>query len=160
MKNLIHIYSSAWFKSERLAIEKYGLNAFLTQEFNELFREFGAKESRKLKELGIVSGTDIDSIIRGLQFSHWALFEKIKLTKLSNNAAKMGTIGCTRQKYAKKKWGTEYPCKGLNFSLESRIGFVNSINPEAKVECNFCPPDSKRQNIPDNVSCEWIISVP
>ena len=81
MKNLVHVYSSAWFKSEKLAIEKYGLDAFLNEDFNMLFREFGAKESKKLVELGIISRNDIDSIIMGLQLSHWALFENVELEK-------------------------------------------------------------------------------
>ncbi len=160
MKNLIHVYSSAWFKSERLALEKYGPTAFLSEDFNKLFRKFGADEARKLTELSIVQGSDIDSIIKGLQLSHWALFERIELNKISGTTLRMRTINCSRQKYAHAKWGSEYSCKALSFSTESRIGYVRALNPEAEVECNYSPPDSRPENIPKNVSCEWIIRIP
>lgn len=161
MKNLVYVYSSAWFKSEKIVMEKYGLDATLSEEFTQLFREFGSKESSKLVELSIVSGTGADSIVKGLQLSHWALFENIELTKLSDNMVRMRTIDCTRQRYAKKIWGTEYPCKDLIFSHEARIGFVKAINPKAEVRCSFCPPDDPRpKSIPENVSCEWIITIP
>ena len=160
MKNLVNTYSWAWLQSELVATEKYGLDNVLEGEFNEFFREFGTKEGRKLVELSIVSGTDVDSIIKGLRHSHWALFENIQLTKLSDSAVSMRAINCSRQRYIKAKLGTEYPCKSLHFSAESRTGFVKAINPKAEVKCGFCPPDPRPKGIPENVSCEWIISIP
>jgi len=160
MKNLVNTYSWGWLNSQLVATEKYGLDALLDEDFTEFFRDFGSKQSRKLVELSIVSGTDIDSIIKGLQLSHWALFENIELTKLSDNIVRMRTIDCSRQRYIRTTWGTEYPCKNLKFSSESRIGFVKEINPRAEVKCSFCPPDPRPKDIPVNVSCEWIISIP
>jgi hypothetical protein len=160
MKNLVHVYSSAWFKSERLAIEKYGSDAFLSKEFLDLFRNFGSKEANGLIELSVVSGTSIDSIIKAFQLSHWALFENIELTKLSDKIARMRTIDCSRQKYARRKWGTEYPCLNLAFSHESRKGFAQAINPQARVKCNFSPPNPRPQDISEHVSCEWTITIP
>ena len=160
MKTLAYAFNKAWLKSERLAIQKCGLDAFLGEEFNEVFQEFGSIQSKKLKELSIVSGTDVDSIIKALRLSQWALFEDIDLTKLSGSVIRMRTIGCSLQRYARKKWGTDYPCKNLDFSLEGRRGFVKAINPRAEVECNFCPPDPRPENISMNVSCEWFISIP
>ncbi|UCH31957.1 MAG: hypothetical protein JSV05_00740 [Candidatus Bathyarchaeota archaeon] len=159
MKNLVYVYSSAWFKSEKMVIERYGLEASLSEGFMELFRDFGAKEARRLVELELIGGTNIDSIIKGFKLSHWALFEDIKFRKLSDNIAIMRTIDCSRQKYAKSKWGTEYPCKDLHFSLESRIGFAKAINPKAEVTCSFCPPDQRSKSIPENLSCQWTIKV-
>ncbi|MEM3726545.1 MAG: DUF6125 family protein [Candidatus Bathyarchaeia archaeon] len=159
MKNMVHVYSSAWFKSEWIAIEKVGMDAFLAEDFVELFKDFGFREAKILVERSIVSGKDADSIIKALSLSHWALFENITLEKLSNNAVRMRTIDCSRQKYAVKKLGAEYPCKNIGFSQESRLGFVKAINPLAEVKCVFCPPDPKPANVPKNVSCEWIISI-
>lgn len=154
MKNMVHVYSSAWFKSEYIAFEKFGMDGFLSQDFVKLFRDFGLKEAKMLVDLSIVSGKDADSIIKALSLSHWALFENITLEKLADNAVRMRTIDCSRQRYAKKKLGVEYPCKNLMFSLESRLGFVRAINPLAEVECVFCPPDPKPADVPQNVSCE------
>lgn len=145
MRNMVYVYSSAWFKSEWIASKEVGLEIFLSQDFIKLFREFGEKEARILVERSIVSGRDADSIIKALSLSHWALFEKIELKKISDNKVRMRTIDCTRQKYAIKKWGTEYPCKNLGFSKESRTGFVKVINPSAEVKCIFAhqTPDQK-----------------
>lgn len=41
MKNLAYAFNWGWLKSEQLGIEKYGLEAFLGEEFLQLFREFG-----------------------------------------------------------------------------------------------------------------------
>ncbi len=160
MKNFVLTYNWAWFKGMRMAIEKYGLDVFLNEEHTKLLREFGSRQSRKLVELSIVSGKDVDSIIKGLRLSYWALFEDVELTKLSDSVARMRTIDCSLQRNTKKKWGTEYPCKTLGFSLTIRTGFVKAINPKAEVKCNFSPPDPRPKNIPENVSCEWIISIP
>jgi hypothetical protein len=160
MKNMVFVYSSAWFKSERIIIEKFGVESLLSRDFIELFRDFGWKEAKVLVDLSIVSGKNADSIVKALGLSHWALFENITLEKLSDNAVKMRTIDCSRQKYAVKKCGVEYPCKDLKFSYESRLGFVRAINPSADVKCIFCPPDPKPAGTPQNVSCEWIIHIP
>jgi len=168
MKNLVFTYNWAWFKGMQEAIEKYGSDAFLKEErtellsliSTELLKEFGSRQSRKLVELSIVSGTDVDSIIKGLRFSYWALLENVELTKLSDSVARMRTIDCSLQRNARKKLGTEYPCKTFGFSLAARTGFVKAINPRAEVKCIFCPPDPRPKNIPENVSCEWIISIP
>ncbi len=160
MKNLAYTFNWGWLKSERLAIEKYGLDAFLGEEFLDIFREFGSRQSKRLMELSVISGTDSDSIIRGLKLSHWGLFEDIQLEKLSDNVVRMRTINCSLQTYSKRKFGTEYPCRHLHFALQSRTGFVKAINPKAKVKCNFSPPDPRPKNVPENVSCEWIITIP
>jgi hypothetical protein len=160
MKNLVYTFNWGWLKSERLAIEKCGLEAFLGEEFTRVFREFGSRQAKKLVKLSIISGTNVDSIIKGLQLSHWALFEEIELKKLSENTVRMRTIDCSLQRNTKKKWGMEYPCKTLGSSLAIRTGFVKAINPQAEVKCNFSPPDPRPKNIPENVSCEWIISIP
>ncbi|MGQ9641479.1 MAG: hypothetical protein ACUVUF_05055 [Candidatus Bathycorpusculaceae bacterium] len=105
MKNMVHVYSSAWFKSEYIAFEKFGMDGFLSQDFVELFRDFGLKGAKMLVDLSIVSGKDADSIIKALSLSHWALFENITLEKLADNTVIMRTIDCSRQRYAKKNWG-------------------------------------------------------
>ena len=159
LKTLAYAFNKSWLKTEKLAIQKFGLNAFIGEEFIKVFHEFGAIQSKKLKELSILSGTDIDSIIKGFKLSQWALFENIDLRKLSDNTVKMRTINCTLQRYTKAKWQTDYPCKDFGFSLEARRGFVKEINPKAEIKCSFSPPDPRPKDIPESVSCEWIITI-
>jgi len=160
LKNMVQVYSSAWFKSEWIAVKKFGIDGFQASEFAELFKEFGAREAKILVDLSIVSGKDANSIIKALNLSHWALFENITLEKLSNNTIRMRTINCSRQNYAMKRLGIEYPCKNIGFPYESRLGFVKAVNPSAEVQCVFCPPDPRPNETPKNVSCEWIIRIP
>jgi len=160
LKNMVQVYSSAWFKSEWIAVKKFGIEGFQASEFAELFKEFGAREAKILADLSIVSGKDANSIIKALNLSHWALFENITLEKLSNNTIRMRTINCSRQNYAMKKLGIEYPCKNIGFPYESRLGFVKAVNPSAEVQCIFCPPDPRPNETPKSVSCEWIIRIP
>ena len=160
LKNLAHVYSSAWFKSEKIVIEKYGLDTTLGGEFLQLFRDFGFREAKKLVDLDIIKGSDAGSIIKGLSLSHWVLFENIELEKISSRSVRMRTLACSRQRYAQNQWGSEYPCKNLDFSIESRIGFVKAINPRAEVKCVFCPPDPKPKGVNKKISCEWLINIP
>lgn len=161
MKNMVYTFNWAWLKSEREVIEEYGLDpAVLGEQFIELFREFGSRQSRKLVKLSIVSGTNSDSVIKALQLSHCSLFENVELNKLSHNIVRMRTIDCSLQRNSITKWGMKHPCKNLHFSLEWRTGFVREINPRAEVKCSYCPPDPRPENVPENVSCEWIISTP
>ncbi|MEM2975659.1 MAG: DUF6125 family protein [Candidatus Bathyarchaeia archaeon] len=160
LKNMVLVYSSSWFKSEWIAVKKFGIENFQGKEFSELFKEFGAREAKILVERSIVTGKDADSIIKALKLSHWALFENITLKKLSVNMVRMRTIGCSRQKYAIKKLGAPYPCRDIGFPYESRLGFVKTINPSAEVERIYCPPDERPIRLPENVSCEWIIRIP
>jgi hypothetical protein len=160
LRNMVQVYSSAWFKSEWIAVKRFGIDGFQGSEFAELFKEFGAREAKILVELSIVSGKDADSIIKALNLSHWALFENITLEKLSRNTVRMRTINCSRQNYAMKRLGMEYPCKNIGFPYESRLGFVKAVNPSAEVQCVFCPPDIRPKETPEDVSCEWIIRIP
>jgi hypothetical protein len=159
LKNMVQVYSSAWFKSEWIAVKNFGFNCFQDSEFAELFKEFGAKEAKILVELSIVSGKNADSIIKALNLSHWALFENITLEKLSEHTIRMRTINCSRQSYTMKKFGKAYPCKVVGFPHESRLGFVKAINSSAEVWCVFCPPDPRPGSVPLEVSCEWIINI-
>lgn len=159
LKNMVQAYSSAWFKSEWIAVKKFGMDGFEGHEFAQLFKEFGAREAKILVELSIISGKNADSIIKALSLSHWALFEDITLEKLSNKTVRMRTINCSRQNYTLRKYKVAYPCKEIGFPYESRLGFVKAINPSAEVQCVFCPPDKRPTQTPENVSCEWIISI-
>jgi hypothetical protein len=161
MKNLVYTFNWAWIRSEMAIAEEYSLDAAaIGEQLTELFREFGSRQARKLVDLSIISGTDVDSIIKGFQFSHWSLFENIELTRLSDSVARMRTIDCSLQRNSRAKWGMAYPCKNIKFSSEWRIGFAKGINSKAEVKCSYCTPDPRSKDIPENVSCEWIIKIP
>lgn len=159
LKNMVLVYSSAWFKSEWIAVKKFGFESFQGQEFADLFKEFGSREAKILVEHSILTGKDADAIIKALKLSHWALFENITLEKVSGNIVRMRTINCSRQNYSMKKLGITYPCRDIGFPYESRLGFVKAINPSAEVERVFCPPDERPTGLPENISCEWVIRI-
>jgi len=69
----------------------------------------------------------------------------------------MRTIECSTQKAA-KRWGMEYYDCGHTGSF-ARNGFYQYLNKNAKVQRVFTPPEISPEGTPENVSCEWLISL-
>ena len=128
-----------------------------SNDFQKLSEAFGAYEAQRLDNTIDKKITGLDRVMQFLKYSHWSAFEDIELTKLSDKSLRMRTIGCTAQKAAKKRGMDCYDCsKG---SLRIRKGFFGRIDSTAQVVRIFTPPDKKPSEIPERVSCEWIISI-
>jgi hypothetical protein len=156
MRELLYSVSYAWHTTESFVRAKHPelLNSEAYLKVNE---DFGSSEANRLSKALGISGGKIDSLIQLLKHSHWAVFENIEVKKLAENSFRMRTIGCSSQKTA-KKWGMEYYDCRLQ-GLRARHGFFKAANKNAKVERIFSPPESRREGIPDNVSCEWLVSI-
>lgn len=131
--------------------------AYMSEEYYQLMEEYGLQEARRLvKALGFPR-EEIKDLARFLKYSHWAIFENIEIAELTANSLRMRTLDCSAQGAA-KRWGMEfYDCR--TGGLRIRSGFFKGINPKAKVQRIFTPPEARPEGTRAIVSCEWLVSL-
>jgi len=144
-----------WLRFEGFIQEK-APKVYGSEEYYQLFEDYGSEEARRLvKALGFPR-EEIKDLTRFLQYSHWAIFENIEIAELTANSFRMRTLDCSAQSAA-KKWGMEYyDCR--TGGLRIRSGFFKGINPKARVQRIFTPPEARPEGTRAIVSCEWLVS--
>jgi hypothetical protein len=145
-----------WLRFEGFIQEK-APEAYRSAEYYQLMEDYGSEEARRLvKALGFPR-EEIKDLTRFLKYSHWAIFENIKIAELTTNSFRMRTLDCSAQRAA-KRWGLEYyDCR--TGGLRIRSGFFKGINPKAKVQRIFSPPEARPEGRRAIVSCEWLVSL-
>lgn len=154
MTELLYSFNYTWFKTEEWVKSRYP-EGF--EEFASLCEDFGSYQARRLSQVLDISGGGIDPLIQLLKHSHWAVFENIEVEKLTEKSFKMRTTECSSQRAA-KRWGMEYYDCGPTATI-MRSAFFKEANPNAKVEQVFAPPEIGPEGTPENISCEWLISI-
>jgi len=145
-----------WLRYEGF-IQQEAPEIYGSEEYYQLFEDYGSEEARRLvKALGFPR-EKIKDLTRFLKYSHWAIFENIEIAELTANSFRMRTLDCSAQSAA-KKWGMEYyDCR--TGGLRIRSGFFKGINPKAKVQRIFTPPETGPESTRAIVSCEWLVSL-
>jgi len=156
MSELLYSFNYVWFMFEKFVKDKYP-DAFEGEEFQKLNEEFGQYEAKRVSRALDITTGGIEDLIRLVKHSHWAVFENIEITQLTEKSFRMRTIECSTQKAA-KRWGMDFYDCGLPASF-ARTGFYQYLNKNAKVQRVFTPPEISPKGTPENVSCEWLISL-
>ena len=156
MRELLYSFNYMWFVVEEW-VRKTPPDELNGEAFQEFSEQFGSYEAVRLARVSDPPEEAIDKIIYFLERSHWAVFEDIEITKISESELRMRTLGCTSQKAA-RKWGMEYYECG-QAGLRLREGFFKEISPEARVTRVFTPPGSRPGGCPEDASCEWQITI-
>ena len=106
-----------------------------------------AKSLQRMFKIG--ENVNIPTIMNLLRKTSWALDQPFKTIELSNKRAVLSIDRCrTQEKRLSKELG-EFPCKKVRFGYLQN--FAQTLNPNAEVNCVFCPPDRH----PQNVWCKW-----
>ncbi|MBC8274180.1 MAG: hypothetical protein H8E40_04345 [Chloroflexi bacterium] len=130
---------------------------FESEEFRRLYGEFGSYQAKRLCKALDISGGGIDVLIKLMKHSHWTVFENIEVEKLTEKSFRMRGIQCSAQKAA-KRWGMEYNDCRIRSSRFCN-GLFRVANQNVKVRQVFAPPEIGPEGTPENVSCEWLISI-
>jgi len=156
MLQQLYSLNYTWVRFEGFIQEK-APEVYGSEEYYQLFEDYGSEEARRLvKALGFPR-EEIKDLTRFLEYSHWAIFENIEIAELTANSFRMRTLNCSAQSAA-KKWGMEYyDCR--TGGLRIRSGFFKGINPKAKVQRIFTPPETGPKSTHTIVSCEWLVSL-
>jgi len=156
MLQQLYALNYMWIRFEYFIREK-APEVYGSEEYYQLFEDYGSEEARRLvKSLGFPR-EEIKDLARFLKYSHWAIFENIEIAELNTNSFRMRTLDCSAQSAA-KKWGMEYYDCGTG-GLRIRNGFFKGINPKAKVQRIFSPPEARPKGRRAIVSCEWLVSL-
>jgi hypothetical protein len=156
MLQQLYALNYMWIRFEYFIRDK-APEVYGSEEYYQLFEDYGSEEARRLvKALGFPR-EEIKDLTRFLKYSHWAIFENIEIAELTANSFRMRTLDCSAQSAA-KKWGMEYyDCR--TGGLRIRRGFYRGINPKAKVQRIFSPPEARPEGRRAIVSCEWLVSL-
>jgi hypothetical protein len=156
MLQQLYALNYMWIRFEYFIREK-APEVYGSEQYYQLYEDYGSEEARRLvKSLGFPR-EEIKDLARFLKYSHWAIFENIEIAELTANSFRMRTLDCSAQSAA-KKWGMEYyDCR--TGGLRIRNGFFKGINPKAKVQRIFSPPEAKPEGRRAIVSCEWLVSL-
>ncbi len=154
MRELLYSFNYMWFLMEDWARQNCPEKAE-SEAFHQLSRDFGAYQAKRLEKIIETPDEGVERLVRFLRHSHWWVFEDIELSRVSGKELRMRTRNCTAQRAA-KRWGMEYyDCSQGGLWL--RQGFFARINPRARVERIFTPPQPPPEGISGQVSCEWRI---
>jgi hypothetical protein len=156
MRELLYSFNYMWFMMEEY-VKNLPQGDLESEAFLKFSEQFGSYQARRLARVSNPPEEEMDKIIYFLKRSHWSVFEDIHVERVSESEIRMRTFRCTSQKAA-RKWGKEYYECGPA-ALKLREGFFSEINPKARVERIFTPPDAKPAGIPEKVSCEWRITI-
>jgi hypothetical protein len=156
MLQQLYALNYMWIRFEYFIRDK-APEVYGSEEYYQLFEDYGSEEARRLvKALGFPR-EEIKDLTRFLQYSHWAIFENIEIAELTANSFRMRTLDCSAQSAAKRRGMEYYDCR--TGGLRIRSGFFKGINPEAKVQRIFSPPEARPEGRRAIVSCEWLVSL-
>ena len=128
--------------------ELYGTDA-ATEIDAHVWAVMGKIEARKLKDFLGITGTDIPSMMKALQYTTWTLDLEDKKIDIHNTHAEIRNVRCRVQNTRKNKGLKEFGCKPVRFGFLK--AFAKEFNPDIVVKCVVCPPDKH----PENLWCHW-----
>jgi len=145
-----------WMRIEGL-IQQIAPELYGSEEYYQIFEDYGSEEARRLVKVLGFPRKEIKDLARFLKYSHWAIFENIEIAGLTAGSFRMRTLDCSAQRAA-KRWGLDYYDCGAG-GLRIRNGFFKGINPRARVQRTFTPPEAGPDGRPGVASCEWLVSL-
>lgn len=124
-----------------------------TQEATEIdaavWKAMGRIEARRLKKRLGIQGTDIESLMKAIRLTSWALDIEDKEIEVDGNRGVIRNRNCRVQTTRARKGLKEFPCKNVRFGFMK--SFAEEFNPEIEAKCIVCPPDER----PEGLWCEW-----
>ncbi len=109
----------------------------------------GTLEAKTLKKILDLKDTTIDTVMKALQYTSWALDQQEKVITVENGEGILKILNCRTQLTRLKKGLSEFPCKQVRYSYLTN--FAKEISPAIQCTCVCCPPDEHA----GDVWCEW-----
>ena len=109
----------------------------------------GKIECRKLREMTGLTGDDMDTFLRLLKLTSWALDLEDKEFVQNGNVLVMMNTRCRVQNARLSKGLVEFGCKSVRSGYLEE--FTKEFSPRFKITCKTCPPDKH----PADLWCEW-----
>jgi len=139
----------AWFTAME---EKYGLDVALEVDLRAWEIYAGVHARRVLRTFGL-TGNDITTLMEALELDPFNMILKPELRLVTETKGIIRFTDCPPQKARLRSGRGEHPCKPIGLVWMSK--YAQAVNPEIKVRCLVCPPDSH----PPDVWCEWAFEI-
>ena len=136
-----------------LGIEELQGTKAATEIDRKVWEVMGKIEARKIKKLFDINGTDIESTLKALSYSGWALDLEDKEIIVEKDRGIVRNTKCRVQNTRLSKGLSEFGCKPVRWGFLK--SFAKEFNPDIEVKCNVCPPDEH----PNDLWCEWIFKI-
>lgn len=150
--DVIRMFSKNWLTLDglwfTLVEDRYGLEAALDLDLKMWERNASIEARRIKKDMGIEGG-GVKGVLRALRFMTFDPSMPFEYSLDGPNEAHMWTTICRPQDGRMRAGRGEFPCKPMGFACYGTL--AKSIDPNVKVACVFCPPDSH----PPDVWCKW-----
>ena len=162
LRELLDTYGKLTLTIDGLWIQgvekRYGTDACL-QIYTEVMEQYGRIQAHRItRALGIAEGEgDIPAMIAAHNAIPWGRAVKVNYHQTSDKELVLSILNCHPQESRKARGQEIFPCKQMEHA--ELAAFFGQINPRAKVECLFSPPDERPREVPENVSCQWKITV-
>ena len=133
-----------------LGIERrFGTEA-ATEIDAEVWSAMAAIEAKALQRLlKVGEKPDVETIIKLLKNSSWALDQAFKTIEVHDGHATLSIDRCRTQETRLRKGLKEFPCKNVRLGYLKE--FARTLNPHVEVNCLVCPPDAH----PKDLWCKW-----
>lgn len=109
----------------------------------------GKIEAKRIRDLFDIKDDDIESFMKALELSGWALDLEDKEITIKKGTGIIRNKKCRVQNTRLSKGISEFGCKPVRFGFLK--AFAKEFNPNIEVKCNICPPDDH----PKDLWCEW-----
>lgn len=128
--------------------EKFG-----TEEATEIdsmvWNAMGKIEAKRIRKFFNIKENDINSFMKALEYSGWAMDLEDKETSIENSIGIIRNKKCRVQNTRLSKGLSEFGCKPVRYNFLK--SFAKEFNPNIEVTCNVCPPDEHSKDL----WCEW-----
>lgn len=128
--------------------EKFGTEE-ATEIDSKVWDAMGKIEAKRIRKLFNIKENDINSFMKTLEYSGWAMDLEDKETSIENSIGIIRNKKCRVQNTRLSKGLSEFGCKLVRYNFLK--SFAKEFNPNIEVTCNVCPPDEH----PKDLWCEW-----
>jgi len=135
-----------WFT---LVEEKFGLDTALEIDV-EVWRRLCLVQARRVQKYFPIDETSpIRKLIKVIELDPLLAIFKPEAVELSDSHAVLRFTDCPPQKARIRDGRGEFPCKAVGLAFLN--SYIEVIQPEIKLSCSVCPPDTH----PADYWCEW-----
>ena len=153
--NVIEMFSKNWLTLDglwfTLVENKYGLEAALDLDL-KMWQRNALIEARRIKKDIGIQGGGIQGVLKALRFMTYDPSMPFEYSMDGSDQAYIWFSSCRPQEGRIKAGKGEFPCKPMGLVCYGTL--AKTIDPGVKVECVFCPPDTR----PPGIWCKWRIT--
>lgn len=139
------------------AVERaYGTDACVRM-YTSVMEQFQRISARRIARfLGIPQGeADLSSMLDAHKITGGGV--EAAYSKISDKEALISFLNCRPQQARAERGQAIFPCREME--LAGMSSFFRELNQKTRVECLYCPPDTRPKDLPQAVSCQFKLTI-